>query len=84
MDFVRLLLQVLLGTLILTPVLWIAGRILVGKTRAKFTDALWIAFLGNLLERLVSALIINVAGRLIGIGLMFLVWLGLIKHFFDC
>ncbi len=54
MDIVALLVQVVLGTLILSFVLWFAGRVFVGKIKAKFTDALWIAFLGTLIDELVA------------------------------
>jgi hypothetical protein len=80
MDFVALLIQIVLGTIIVAPVLWLAGRALVGKEKAKFTDAVWIVFLGTVIGALVGAYI----GGIVAAVIMFVVWLALIKHFFDC
>src|SRR4030066_1154422 len=79
-DFVGLVVQIVVATVILAPVLWIAGRMLAGKDKAKFTDALWIALLGTVIGGVVGALGWGLGGSII----MFVVWLGLIKHFFDC
>jgi hypothetical protein len=79
-DFVGLVVQIVVATVILAPVLWIAGRMLVGKDKAKFTDALWISLLGTVIGAVVGAL----GWGLIGSIIMFVVWLYLIKHFFDC
>jgi len=80
MDLVGILIQIVIATAILAPVLWIAGRLLAGKDKAKFTDALWIAFLGTVIGAVVGAF----GGGLVAAVIMFIVWLGLIKHFFDC
>ena len=42
MDLVALLIQIIISTIILAPVLWLAGRALVGGDKAKFFDAIWI------------------------------------------
>ena len=80
MDLYALLIQIVVGTIILAPVLWLAGRALVGKEKAKFFDAIWIILLGTILGAVVGAFI----GGLIAAVIMFIVWLALIKHFFDC
>ena len=80
MDLIALLIQIVVATIILAPVLWIAGRLFAGKDKAKFTDALWIAFLGTAIGGLVGAFV----GGLIAGAIMLIVWLALIKHFFDC
>lgn len=79
-DFVGLAVQIVVATVLLAPVLWIAGRMLAGKDKAKFTDALWIALLGTVIGAVVGAF----GWGLIGAIIMFVVWLALIKHFFDC
>jgi hypothetical protein len=79
-DFVGLAVQIVVATVILGPVLWIAGRMLTGKDKAKFTDALWIALLGTVIGAVVGAF----GWGLVGSIIMFVVWLALIKHFFDC
>jgi len=80
MNLVALLIQIVLGTIVIAPVLWLAGRALVGKEKAKFTDAIWIAVLGIVIGAVVGAFI----PALIAAVIMFVIWLALIRHFFDC
>jgi hypothetical protein len=80
MDFIALLIQIVVGTIIVAPILWLAGRALAGKDKAKFTDAIWIVVLGTVIGAVVGAFV----GGLIAAIIMFIVWLALIKHFFDC
>ena len=69
MDLIALLIQIVVGTIILAPVLWLAGRALVGKDKAKFLDAVWIVLLGTVLGAVVGAYI----GGLIATIIMFIV-----------
>lgn len=80
MDLVALLIQIVVGIIVVAPILWIVGRALAGKDKAKFTDAIWIVVLGTVIGAVVGALV----GGLIASIIMFVVWLALIKHFFDC
>ena len=80
MDFMSILIQIIVGVIVLAPLLWIAGRLLAGKDKAKFTDAIWIVVLGVVIGAVVGAFV----GGLIAAVIMFVVWLALIKHFFDC
>ena len=80
MDLVGLLIQIVVGIIIVAPILWLVGRALAGKDKAKFTDAIWIVVLGTVIGAVVGALV----GGLIASIIMFVVWLALIKHFFDC
>jgi len=80
MDLVALLIQIVVGTIIIAPILWLAGRALVGKEKAKFTDAIWIVLLGTVIGAVLGAFI----GGLVAAVIMFVIWLALIKHFFDC
>ena len=80
MDITALLIQIVVSTIILAPVLWLAGRALVGKEKAKFLDAVWIVVLGTVIGAVAGAYI----SGLVAAVLMFIVWLVLIKHFFDC
>ena len=80
MDLVALLIQIVVGIIIVAPILWLVGRALVGKDKAKFTDAIWIVVLGTIIGAVVGVF----AGSLISAIIMFIVWLALIKHFFDC
>jgi hypothetical protein len=80
MDLVALLIQVVVGIIVVAPLLWLVGRALAGKDKAKFTDAIWIVVLGTIIGAVVGALV----GSLVSAIIMFIVWLALIKHFFDC
>ena len=79
-DIVGLLIQVVVAIIVIAPILWLVGRALAGKQNAKFTDAIWIVVLGVVIGAIVGAFV----GGLIAALIMFFVWLGLIKHFFDC
>ena len=80
MDFLGLLIQIIIGIVILSPALWISGRLIAGKEKAKFTDAIMIVVIGTIINAVVAAFI----GNLIATIILFVVWLALIKHFFDC
>lgn len=80
MDFVALLIQIVIGIIVVAPILWLVGRALVGKEKAKFTDAIWIVVLGTIIGAVVGAFV----GSLVAWVIMLIVWLALIKHFFDC
>ena len=79
MDLVALLIQIVVGIIVVAPILWLVGRALVGKDKAKFTDAIWIVVLGTIIGAVVGVFV----GSLISAVIMFVVWLALIKHFFD-
>jgi hypothetical protein len=79
-DFIGLIVQIVVSIIVLAPVLWLAGRTLVGKEKAKFLDAVWIVALGTIIGAVIGALI----GGLLAAVIMFIIWLALIKHFFDC
>ncbi|MBO3803358.1 MAG: hypothetical protein JTT11_05715 [Candidatus Brockarchaeota archaeon] len=75
-----LLIHVVINAIILGPVLWLSGRALVGKEKAKFTDGLWIAALGTVIGTVLGSMFSGI----IAAAIILVVWLGLIKHFFDC
>ena len=75
-----LLVSIIVNVLVLTPVLWISGRLLVGTSKAKFIDALWIVVLGTVIGGVFSAFFSGIIASII----ILIIWLGLIKHFFDC
>jgi hypothetical protein len=77
---INLVIHVIINAILLTGVLWISGRLLAGKDKAKFTDALWIAVLGTVVADVLGLFIVGVIATLI----VLFVWIALIKHFFDC
>src|SRR3990170_993370 len=77
---VNLLIHVVVNIILLSPVLWISGRLLAGKGKARFIDALWIAILGTVIADLLGLIVVGIIATLI----VFVIWVALIKHFFDC
>jgi len=75
-----LVIHIIINTIILSPVLWLSGRAIVGKDKAKFTDAVWIIILGTVIGTLLGALFSGI----IALGIQLILWLALVKHFFDC
>jgi len=75
-----LVLHIIINTIILGPVLWLSGRALVGKEKAKFTDGLWIAALGTIIGAVFGFFFTGIIAAII----MLIIWLALIKRFFDC
>ncbi len=80
MDLVALLISIIVGIIFVAPILWLVGRALVGKEKAKFTDAIWIVVLGIVIGAIIGAFISGIVAAII----MFVIWLALVKHFFDC
>jgi predicted lysophospholipase L1 biosynthesis ABC-type transport system permease subunit len=58
----------------------LAGRALVGREKAKFTDAIWIVLIGTLFGAVFSAFFTGIIASVVQL----VVWLALVKHFFDC
>ena len=77
---INLLVHIVVNLLILSPVLWISGRLLAGKEKAKFTDAIWIVVLGTFIADVLGIFIVGIIASLI----VLFIWIALIKHFFDC
>jgi len=80
MSFTAVLLNIIVNIMVIAPLLWISGRLLVGKEKAKFTDAISVVVLSVILSGIVNFFV----GGLLAALIMFIVILALIKHFFDC
>ena len=83
-DLVALAIGIVIRIIVLSPVLWIAGKALAGA-KAKFTDAVWIVVLGTIIGGVLEALFAGVSGvlSLLSSIVVFIIWLALVKHFFD-
>jgi hypothetical protein len=79
-DIVSILINIVVGVIVTAPVLWIAGRLLVGASRAKFMDAITIVVLGNIASAVISAIV----GGFIGALVQIIVFLFLIKKYYEC
>ena len=74
-----LIVRIVVATLVTAPSLWIAGRTIVGVKKAKFSDAFWIVALGIILESMIVAVVRSSFASLA----QFVVWLYLVRHYFD-
>ncbi len=61
-------------------VVWLAGKTLVGSEKAKFSDALWIVILNAVISGVLAVFISGILGSIV----VLILYLLLIKHFFDC
>ena len=75
-----LIIHIIINTIFVSPLIWLSGRALVGKQKAKFTDALMIVFLGTIVGAFFGAFFVGFLAAIIQLVL----WLLLVKHFFDC
>lgn len=75
-----LLVSVIISIVVNSLVVWFAGKTMVGSDKAKFSDAVWIVILGSVIGGALNALLSGIAGTIV----VLLMWLLLIKHFFDC
>lgn len=71
--------QLVAGIIIISPVLWLSGRAIVGKEKAKFVDAIWIVVLGTLIGGIFGFFFTGIIAAIIQL----LIWIALVKHFFD-
>lgn len=79
---INLIVTIIVNIILIVPVLWISGRLLVGKEKAKFTDALWIVVLGTVISSIFGYFFQGMG--IIASLILFVIILGLVKHFFDC
>ena len=65
MNVWAVVIEVVVGIIIVAPVLWISGRLLVGGERAKFTDALWIVVLGVVIGAIINYIVGGILASII-------------------
>jgi hypothetical protein len=84
----QLIVNILVNLIFVAPFIWIAGRLLAGKQKAKFTDALWIVLIGTVVfyffNWFLSDFFVPGLAVIIAYIVMLIIWLALVKHFFDC
>jgi hypothetical protein len=71
--------NIVVTTIVVAPALWLAGRMLVGHEKAKLSDAVLTIVVGTVIRALITSFFPGTIALIIQL----LVWLGLIKHFFD-
>ena len=79
-EIAFLLVSIIITIIVNSLVVWFAGKSMVGSEKAKFSDAIWIVILGSVIGGALNALVSGILGTIIVI----ILWLLLIKHFFDC
>ncbi|MEN3035272.1 MAG: hypothetical protein ABC537_03110 [Candidatus Methanosuratincola sp.] len=79
-GLVSVIINLVVSVIILSPALWLVGRWLVGKDKAKFTDAIWIVVIGTIVGAIFGYFELGLIGAIV----MLIIWLALIRHFFDC
>jgi hypothetical protein len=75
-----LFIHLIVNVIILSPVLWLAGRAIVGKEKAKLTDAILTIVIGTVVGTLFGIFFSGLIAALIQL----ILWLLIVKHFFDC
>ncbi len=80
MDPTEFAISVIVSTIIVAPLLWLSGRTIVGGDKARLTDAIWIALLGIIIGTAFGYFF----NGLVGFIIQLVLWLALVKHFFDC
>jgi sterol desaturase/sphingolipid hydroxylase (fatty acid hydroxylase superfamily) len=79
MSLMGTILQIIVSVIIISPILWLVGRSMVGGAKAKFTDAIWIVVLGIIINVILGTFVHGTIGFIVTL----IVWIALIKHFFD-
>jgi len=75
-----LAIHIIVNVIVLSPFLWLAGRAVVGKKKAKFTDAVLIVAIGTVVGTFFGAFFKGFIASFIQL----ILWLLIVKHFFDC
>ncbi|MFB0503636.1 MAG: hypothetical protein ACETWE_07365 [Candidatus Bathyarchaeia archaeon] len=75
-----LAINVVVNIIVLSPLIWLSGRAIVGKKKAKFTDALLIVVIGTAVGALFGAFFVGFLASIIQL----ILWLLTVRYFFDC
>lgn len=80
LNLYALAINIIVSTVLISPLLWLSGRLIVGRRKARFFDAVLIVVIGTFLGALLSALVTGIIGLIIQL----VIWLALIRHYFEC
>lgn len=75
-----LVVNIIVSTIVLSPVLWLAGRVVVGGEKARFVDAVLIAVIGTVIGGVLGAFTTGIIVAIIQL----IIWLGLVRYYFEC
>lgn len=80
----EIVINFVIQTAVLVPVLWIVGKNVANPKDVKFTDSIWIIVLGNVIATVLSFAFGNMFGAAVMLGLInMVIWLLLVRYFFD-
>jgi hypothetical protein len=79
-DVVSMLVGIVVGVVITAPILWVAGRLLVGAAKARFIDAVIIVVLGTIAGQVIGQILSGTIGALVQLVVILL----LIKKYYEC
>ncbi|MFC1803993.1 hypothetical protein ACFL0D_08540 [Thermoproteota archaeon] len=79
MNIGSIVLQIIIGSIITAPALWLAGKWMVGPSKAKFTDAVWITVLGVVVNAILGELVSGGIGSIIQL----VAYLYLVKTYYE-
>lgn len=74
------IIHIIINIIVISPFLWLSGRSLVGGKKAKFSDAVMIVVFGTLIGTVFGVFFTGFTASIVQL----ILWLLLIKHFFDC
>jgi hypothetical protein len=74
MSAMGTIIEIIVGAIIISPILWLVGRAMVGGQKAKFTDAIWIVVLGIIINAILGTFIHGAIGFIVTL----IVWVALI------
>jgi hypothetical protein len=74
-----LIIKIIVELIVIAPVLWLAGRALVGGQKARYRDAIYIVVAGVLIGAIFGYFLTGWVSSIVSL----IVWLVLIKHYFD-
>ena len=80
LDLVAYLISIVVSTIVIAPALWLSGRLIVGARKARFSDAILIVVIGTVIGGLVGAFFSGIIGSIVQL----ILWLALVRHYFDC
>lgn len=80
LNFDVLLINIIVSTIIISPVLWLSGRLVVGNQKARFIDAVLIVIIGTVVGAFIGALFTGLIAAIVQL----IIWLALTKHYFEC
>ena len=75
-----LAINILVSTIIVSPALWLSGRLVVGQEKAKFADAVLTVVIGTVIGGIFGAYFTGIIASIVQL----VIWLALVRHYFEC